>query len=325
MDKDFPKLNNASPALTEKIRNAGYALGFSEVRFCDAAPLTDAGKLLENWLGNRFHGTMEWMARTRRERKDPRSYYPEAKTIIVTAYNYYRENEPLERPPTDGNISIYARGRDYHKVIRKKLKILLKEIQQLVPAAQGRVCVDSFPLMEKPLAVKAGIGWIGKHSNLIIKQKGSYYFLGELLLTEELPPDPAMQADHCGTCNRCQIACPTDALSTPYVLEAQKCISYLTIEHDGEIDPQLQKGMENWVFGCDICQAVCPWNRFSTHTEERDFDNRLPDQLFNLQQLATMSETEFNDRFAGTPVRRSGYENFMRNISIARENATPEA
>lgn len=217
-------------------------------------------------------------------------------------------------------------GRDYHKVLRKKLRRLLADIQNLLPGTRGRICVDSFPLLEKALAVKSGIGWIGKHTNLIIKPKGSYFFLSEILLSEALPPDPPFSSDYCGSCNRCQTACPTGALDEAFVLDARRCISYLTIEHQGEIDPALQPGMENWVFGCDICQAVCPWNRFSSHCEETDFHNRLPDRMFALEELQQLSEAAFDQLFEGTPVRRAGYQNFRRNVTIAiknRENRKP--
>lgn len=306
--------------ISRLIKLESLRLGFTRTAICDAEPLGDAGALLEKWLADRFHGTMEWMARTRHERQDPRSYFPEAQSIIVTALNYYRDDELLNRAPDEANISIYARGRDYHKVLRKKLKQLLAYAETLMPGVRGRVCVDSFPVMEKVLAVKSGIGWIGKHTNLIIVSKGSYYFLGEILLSAELPSDPPFVEEHCGTCSRCQAACPTGALDTPFVLDARRCISYLTIEHDGDIDSSLQKGMENWVFGCDICQAVCPWNRFSEHAAERDFDNRLPDELFRLENLRELSEAAFTARFAGTPVRRAGYRNFMRNVGIAMKN-----
>ncbi len=311
--------------VVKKIRQKGHELGFAEIAICDAEPLTNAEPLLLTWLANQFHGTMEWMARTKIERTNPKSYFPEAKSIIVVAYNYYRENEPVLRPESEGNISIYARGRDYHKVLRKKLKALLQFTQTLLPDARGRVCVDSFPIMEKALAVKSGIGWIGKHTNLIIKKKGSYYFLGEILLSEKLPEDQPLTSEYCGTCNRCQIACPTNALEEAFVLDARRCISYLTIEHDGNIDPEFHTGMENWVFGCDICQAVCPWNRFSSHSDERDFDSRLPDEQFDLTYLQTLSEAEFLAMFEGTPVRRTGYKNFMRNVKIAIQNSTSKS
>lgn len=306
--------------LVKQIKQKGRELGFTDIAICNAEPLEEAGERLLTWLGRGYHGDMEWMARTAKERADPKGFFPGAQSIIVAAHNYYREDEAVLRPPGEGNISIYARGRDYHKVLKKKLKELLKFIQTLLPETRGRVCVDSFPIMEKELAVKAGIGWIGKHANLIIKKKGSYFFLGEILLSVKLPADEPLTTDYCGTCNRCQLACPTAALEEAFVLDARRCISYLTIEHKGEIDPQLQNGMENWIFGCDICQAVCPWNRFSAHTEERDFDNRLPDDWLDLSRLLEMSEAEFKKIFQGTPVLRAGYEGFMRNVGIAREN-----
>lgn len=309
-----------SEQIVHQIKQRARELGFAETAICDAEPMKDAGERLLSWLGRGYQGTMHWMARTGRERADPRAFFPEAQSVIVTAFNYYRADEPLQREDHDGNISLYARGRDYHKVLRKKLRRLLADIQILLPEARGRICVDSFPIMEKALAVKAGIGWIGKHTNLIIKPQGSYFFLSEILLSEALPSDPPLSSDYCGTCNRCQTACPTGALDEAYVLDARRCISYLTIEHPGDIDPALQPGMENWVFGCDICQAVCPWNRFSSHCEETDFHNRLPDRMFALRELQQISETAFNQLFEGTPVRRAGYQNFRRNVTIAIEN-----
>ncbi len=306
--------------IVEKIKQRGRELGFVAVGICDAELLDGPGEQLAAWLQRGYHGTMDWMVRTRQQRPDPRSYFPEAQSVVVVAENYFREDEPAGRRAGEGNISLYARGRDYHKVLRKKLKTLLAYIQTLQPGVRGRVCVDSFPLMEKPLAVKAGIGWIGKHTNLILKPKGSYVFLGELLLSEKLPADAPFHFDHCGNCNRCQVACPTHALDEAYVLDARRCISYLTIEHDGPIEPELAAEMENWVFGCDICQAVCPWNRFSTHTAERDFDNRLPDEWYQLERLEDMTEAQFLQLFEGTPVRRAGYHNFLRNVEIALQN-----
>ncbi len=307
--------------IVNQIKEKGKELNFSEIAICDAEPLEDASQLLQTWIGNQFHGTMQWMVRTQTERANPRSYFPQAQSIIVVALNYFRSSEPIQRSAGKGNISIYARGRDYHKVLRKKLKQLLSYIQTWIPEARGRVCVDSFPIMEKPLAVKAGIGWIGKHTNLIIKGKGSYYFLGEILLSEKLPPDEPLTTEYCGTCNRCQVACPTNALDEVFVLDSRKCISYLTIEHEGEIEAELRPGMENWVFGCDICQAVCPWNRFSEDTDEPDFSDRLPEEWFDVNRMSQMTEAEFQQLFEGTPVRRAGYQNFMRNVRIALSNS----
>ncbi|RMG62609.1 MAG: tRNA epoxyqueuosine(34) reductase QueG [Calditrichaeota bacterium] len=296
-------------------------MDFLAAGICDARPLEQAGEHLEAWLEGGLHGSMLWMARTRKQRPDPKAFFPEAQSILVVADNYYRDDEPLERPPDQAGISLYARGRDYHKVLRKKLHRLLKELQALNPAIKGRVCVDSFPLMEKPLAQKAGLGWIGKHTNLIIKGKGSYFFLGEILLSVALPPSQPLTAEYCGTCTRCMEACPTNALEVPYQLDARRCISYLTIEHDGAIAADLSSDMGNWVFGCDICQMVCPWNRFSQPASEADYRNRIPDAFYQLEQLARMSQETFDRVFQGTPVRRAGYHNFMRNVAIARKNA----
>ncbi|RMF56224.1 MAG: tRNA epoxyqueuosine(34) reductase QueG [Calditrichaeota bacterium] len=306
--------------LVTRIKEKGMALGFSAVGICDAAPLEEESRKLDLWLSRKFHGTMEWMERTRSQRVDPRSYFPEAKSIVVVAVNYFRKDEPLKLPQDKASISIYARGRDYHKVIRKKLKALLKEIQQWVPGVKGRVCVDSFPIMEKSLAVKAGLGWIGKHTNLILKSKGSYFFLGELLLNISIPSDTPFTFDHCGSCHRCQEACPTDALSEAYVLDSRKCISYLTIEHKEGIDENLKPGIGNWVFGCDICQIVCPWNKFSESTQISDFHTRIPESWLPLERLEKITSDEFEHLFQGTPVKRAGYENFKRNVGIALTN-----
>lgn len=306
--------------LVKDIKEKANNLGFFKVGICNAESLNSQQKLLEEWLGMGYHGTMDWMQRTQQERSNPRSFFPEAKSIIVLAHNYYRSNEHISRSPQEGNISIYARGRDYHKVIRKKLIQLVEFIQQLLPDVKSKTCVDSFPIMEKPLAVKAGIGWIGKHTNLIIKGKGSYFFLGEILLSEELPADEVWTTDYCGTCDKCQVACPTDALDKAYVLDSNKCISYLTIEHDGNIEEDLQDKMKNWVFGCDICQEVCPWNSFSEDTNEPDFSSRFSEDFFKINNLKKLSQDEFDKIFNGTPVKRTGYKNFVRNVEIAFRN-----
>ncbi|RMH77482.1 MAG: tRNA epoxyqueuosine(34) reductase QueG, partial [Calditrichaeota bacterium] len=303
--------------LVDDIKAFARRLGFSATGICDAEPLEEEGRRLEEWVAQNLHGTMHWMARTRRERADPRSFFPQAQSIIVVAQNYYREDEPILLPPDRGNISLYARGRDYHKVLRKKLRRLLNFIQEKIPGTTGRICVDSFPIMEKALAVKAGLGWIGKHTNLILKGKGSYFFLGEILLSAKLPPDPPFAFDHCGTCDRCQVACPTGALDRAYQIDARRCISYLTIEHRGDIDPRWHAGMGNWVFGCDICQVVCPWNRFSVSTEEPDFASRFSLDDLRLEKLQQLSEEAFRRMFEGTPVRRAGYERFMNSVQIA--------
>jgi epoxyqueuosine reductase len=307
-------------AIAKQIKEEAYQLGFLEVGICGAATLSEEEDLLENWLDQGYQGSMNWMERTREMRGNPKHFFPEAKSIIVVADNYFRSEEPVLKPEHEGNISIYARGRDYHKVLKKKLKSLLSFVRELIPDAEGRICVDSFPIMEKPLAVRAGIGWIGKHTNLIIKGKGSYFFLGEILLSKELPHDEPLTADFCGSCDKCQVACPTDALSQAYVLDSNKCISYLTIEHDGDIDLSLQQKMGNWIFGCDICQEVCPWNRFSADTEELEYSSATPADFLKLQNLIKLTREDYDRIFAGTPVKRTGFNNFKRNAKIALKN-----
>ncbi len=307
--------------LKETIRQAALDLGFDAVGITSAEPLAEHLARWRWWLKEGYAGTMHWLLESGERRLDPTSYWPQAQSVVVVALNYFRSKESIERPPTEGNISLYARGRDYHRVMRKKLKRLLRLIQQWVPEAEGRPAVDSFPLAEKPLAVRAGLGWQGKHTNVILKGKGSYYFLGELLLNLPLPPDSPFEYDHCGSCTRCLDACPTQAIVQPYVLDARRCISYLTIEHTGEIEPALQPLMGNWVFGCDICQVVCPWNRFATPTRESDFASRVPGELWLLKAQQQLTEAQFLQIFEGTPVRRAGYHRWQRNVTIALKNA----
>jgi epoxyqueuosine reductase len=308
--------------IAKQIKDKAYHLGFLEVGICGAEPLNKERELLKKWLDLGYQGSMDWMERTREVRGDPKHFFPEAKSIVIVADNYFRSPRP--NPTHDADISIYARGRDYHKVLKNKLRLLLAFIRELMPDSKGRICVDSFPIMEKPLAMRAGIGWIGKHTNLIIKGKGSYFFLGEILLSKELPHDELLTTDYCGSCDKCQVACPTDALNQAYVLDSNKCISYLTIEHDDKIDFSLQEKMENWIFGCDICQEVCPWNRFSTNTEESNYSSKIPDDFLKLENLVELTREDYNRVFDGTPVKRSGFDNFKRNVKIAQRNSQRE-
>jgi epoxyqueuosine reductase len=306
---------------TDLIRNQAFSLGFSAVGITDARPLAEAGTLLDHWLDRSFHGTMTWMSKTRAERRDPRAFFPKAQSVIVVALNYYQTpTQPRTEetvPDKRARIARYAVGRDYHKVLKKKLRSLSDFIKTLHPEAVSRPCVDSFPLLEKPLAQRAGLGWIGKHTNLIMKRQGSFFFLGELLTSLPLVADAPFMSDHCGTCTACQDACPTNALSTPFELNASRCISYLTIEHTGEIEPELLRSLERWIFGCDICQEVCPWNRFAVPHSEPDFTSRIPPDLYEITRLLTLSSEEFDRIFAGTPIKRAGYERFMTSINAA--------
>ncbi|MGH1363812.1 MAG: tRNA epoxyqueuosine(34) reductase QueG [Calditrichia bacterium] len=305
--------------LLAEIRSFATTLDILDLGISSAGSLEEESERLNEWLDKKYHGTMDWMQSKAVQRTNPKAYFPEAKCVLVASFNYFRD-EPLNRGDELANLSLYARGRDYHKVIRKKLQALLAFIQSKHPDAKGRVCVDSFPLMEKPFARRAGLGWLGKHTNLISKKHGSYFFLGEILLSIDLPVSEPFTYDHCGSCTRCMDACPTPALDKSYQIDAASCISYLTIEHSGAIDADLQKQMGNWVFGCDICQIVCPWNRFSETTAETDFAERLSHEQYRLTYLASLDEQQFEELFNGTPVRRAGYEQFMRNVAIAQKN-----
>jgi len=306
--------------LKSQIKRKALELGFSAVGITNAQPLTKAGELLQQWIDLGKHGTMNWMKSTMFQRMDPASLFSNVQSILLVALNYFREKEEKIFPPESGNISIYARGRDYHKVIKQKLKTLLKWLKEIDPNCQGRIFVDSFPIMEKPLAVRAGLGWIGKNTMLILKGKGSFFFLGGILLSLPLPPDEPFTENFCGECNRCQKACPTGALEFPGLIDARRCISYLTIEHLGPIDKYLHPLIGNHIFGCDICQIVCPWNRFAKNTQESDFFSRFSSLELSLYRLADLNQKEYNKLFDGTPVRRIKYDRFKRNVQIALEN-----
>lgn len=302
--------------LAQLIKEQALSLGFVAVGICDATPMVEAGALLDAWLDKGWHGTMQWIVKTRKERRDPKSYFPQARSIIVVALNYYQEHQV---PEAEVSYARYAVGRDYHKVLRTKLTSLGEFIRSHSPEATFRPCVDSFPLMEKPLGVAAGLGWQGKNTNLIIKKHGSYVFLGELLTSVNLPPDKPFLQDHCGTCNRCQTACPTNALQESYTLNASECIAYLTIERKGPLPEELAQLLSGWVFGCDICQEVCPWNKFAKVTKEPDFSSRLKDEHYLIAHLLEMSETDFQKIFEGTPIRRAGFEKFRESLQAVQK------
>ncbi len=305
----------------EIIKSKAKELGFDAAGLTDARFLEDSSEDLQQFLRENRHGTMDWLASSAGKRPDPTAFFPDARSVLMVAHNYYRSREKMMLPESAGTISVYARGRDYHKVLRKKLKKLLNWMISRDPELTGRIFVDSFPVMEKPLARKAGLGWIAKNTTLIIPKKGSYFFLGGILLNRAFAADTPFSAEYCGECTRCRNACPTDAITAPFQLDARRCISYLTIEHRAEIPGELQPSMGNYIFGCDICQMVCPWNqRFAADTAEPDFFSRFSEADLQLARLSSLSREEFEKMFEGTPVRRSGYENFRRNLKIARRN-----
>ncbi len=306
---------------TQRIKEFAKALGFDKIGIAPAAHHPNAFRL-EQWLADGKHGTMEWMVRHSEIRKKIQRFFPDAQSVIVVALNYFTPHA-IKTSPQTAKISRYAWGSDYHKILKKKLKKLLQQLKELDAQFDGRAFVDSAPVMEKHWAVVAGIGWQGKNTNVLTREFGSWIFLGGLAVNQKLEYDQPAR-DFCGTCNACVEACPTQALQ-PYQLDARKCISYLTIEYPKPTFPEdLSAKLNNWVFGCDICQDVCPWNRFAKETNEPRFHPKQP-LLVNppLNTLAQLDEPAFNRLFAGTPVRRARYPGFKRNVQAILTHQNP--
>jgi epoxyqueuosine reductase len=318
-------MGKASPeAIREAIREQALTMGFDAVGFAAAHLAAAARADLGEYLARGYHGDMGWLAATSERRGDPQALWPEAKSVVVLALNYGPEENPLAAPAAAdrGEISVYARGRDYHDTLKKRLKALARWIAARWPdrLSDGvKVFVDTAPVMEKPLAQQAGLGWQGKHTNLVSRRFGSWLFLGEIYLSLELAPDPP-EADHCGGCRRCLDICPTQAFPAPYRLDARRCISYLTIEHQGPIPHELRPAIGNRIFGCDDCLAVCPWNKFARPTDEPEFLPREGVTAPLLVELAGLDDRAFRVRFAGTALKRTGRDRFRRNVLIAIGN-----
>lgn len=302
----------------EKIKAKALELGFNKVGIAKAEILTEAGDHLDDWLDRNFHATMEWMSRNSRKRMDPRNVVPGAKSVIAVALNYYTP-APHSKEPTIGKISRYAWGDDYHDIVTERLKILHLWLQQEFSGYTGRYYVDTGPVMEKVWAERAGIGWIGKHTNVITQDMGSWVFLGEIITTLELDADtPA--TDHCGTCTLCIDACPTHAITEPYVVDSNLCLSYLTIEHRGDIEGDLSRQFSGWIYGCDVCQDVCPWNeKFSLETREQRFRAREWNLAPKLNEWKEMSRDEFSSKFKGSPIKRTKLEGLTRNVRVVMD------
>ena len=315
--------------LAARIRTWARELGFQQVGIADTE-LSEAEARLDRWLAEGRHGEMEWMAAHGRKRSRPTELEPGTLRVICARMDYLPdETSALEVLEQDDRayVSRYALGRDYHKLVRKRLARLAARIREAVPeTGVARALVDSAPVMEKPLAEKAGLGWQGKHTLILSREAGSWFFLGEIYTDLPLPLDePA--SNHCGSCTRCMEVCPTGAITGPYQLDARKCISYLTIEHRGSIPEHLRPMMGNRVFGCDDCQLFCPWNRYADHTGERDFHPRHGMDQASLVQLFRWSREEFLRNTEGSPIRRAGYEGWLRNLAVGLGNgpATDEA
>jgi epoxyqueuosine reductase len=312
---------------SEDIKQKARELGFHKVGVVAATALTEEGAQLRQWLAGNFHGEMSYMARDPAQRADPRLLLASAKSVVCVALNYYQPGKHSDAADT-GKISRYAWGDDYHEVLRDKLRSLLEWIREREPEVEGRICVDSSPMMDKAWAVRAGFGWIGKHTNLITKEYGSWVFLGELLLSVELDYDAWIEPDHCGKCVACLEACPTEAIIEPYKLDATRCISYGTIElRSAELPPLISDKLAGWVFGCDICQDVCPWSRFAQPTDEARFTPRAGITEPKLGELINLSQPEFSEKFRLSPVKRAKLVGLRRNAGavLAARSAESES
>ncbi len=296
----------------QQIKEEAYRLGFEHVGFSKADFLEDEAPRLEQWLTNNYHGKMAYMENWFDKRLDPRLLVDDAKTVISLLLNYYPSQEQNKEAP---QISKYAYGRDYHHVIKEKLKELLFFIKENIGDVNGRAFVDSAPVLDRAWAKKSGLGWIGKNGNLINPKSGSFYFIAELIVDLELPTDAPIR-DYCGTCTRCIDACPTQAIISPKVVDGSKCISYFTIELKEQIPASYKGKFDNWAFGCDTCQDVCPWNRFSKPTKEKDFipnDERLS---WARSEWEEITEDVFKKVFKDSPISRAGFEKIKDNLKL---------
>ena len=305
---------------SDRIKRKALDLGFTNVGIARAEPLNEEAKRLQEWLSRGYQGTMEWMTKSVEKRTDASNIVPDARSVICVALNYYTPAEHSNKENV-GKISRYAWGDDYHDILTENLKLLWTWMQHEFPGVDGRYYVDTGPVMEKVWAQRAGIGWIAKHTNVITQDHGSWVFLGEIITTLELEYDsPAM--DHCGDCTLCIQACPTGAIVEPYVVDSNRCISYLTIEHRGEIVGEVTNHFEKWIYGCDICQDVCPWNeKFSTVTNEEGFKPREGNTAPALAAWKEMSQEEFARKFKSSPIKRTKREGLVRNVNIVLQHS----
>lgn len=312
--------------LSENIKLWGKALGFQQVGITDIDLQQHEGKL-QQWLDKKYHGEMDYMEKHGMKRARPAELHPGTLRVISVRMDYLPENAQFARTLKDKNnayISRYALGRDYHKVLRKKLKQLGQKIEQQVGQLGYRPFVDSAPVLERPLAEKAGLGWVGKHSLLINKKAGSWFFIGELMVDLALPVDQAVD-NKCGQCVACLKICPTQAIVAPYIVDGRRCISYLTIELQGAIPVEFRKAIGNRIYGCDDCQLICPWNRFANTSQEADYQVRQQLEKQPLLTLFNWTEAEFLSNTEGSPIRRIGYQRWLRNIAVALGNAPTSA
>lgn len=308
-------------SISDKIRKQAFDRGFDACRLTSVVQPWMAGEKLLQFLGEGRHGTMTWMSDTAERRQHPRAMWPEARSAIVLGMNYGPETNPLDDLDhrDRGTVSVYARGRDYHELVKGRLKQLAGWLQPTL-GGELKVFVDTAPLMEKPLAAQSGLGWQGKHTNLVSREFGSWLFLGVILTSLELEPDPEGR-DHCGACRACLDVCPTKAFPAPYQLDARRCIAYLTIEHAGPVEASMRPALGNRIFGCDDCLAVCPWNKFADASRHAALQTRR--ELFNrpLTEYLGLDDASFRSLFSNSPVKRLGHSRFLRNVLYATGNS----
>ena len=308
-------------SISEHLRVRARQEGFSGVRITSADAAPEQAERLRSFIGQNYQGDMEWLATTAERRSAPKALWPEARSAIVFAMNYGQGSDAMQRlnAKSQGVISVYALNRDYHDVVKGKLKKIATWFASTAKA-EVKVFVDTAPLMEKPLAHAAGLGWQGKHTNLVSRELGSWFFIGTILTDKILPVDEP-EIDHCGSCHACLDICPTKAFPAPYQLDARRCISYLTIEHKGHIDREFRKPMGNRIYGCDDCLAVCPWNKFASEASEAKLRAREDLVSPGLDDLAALDDAGFRKLFVGSPVKRVGRDRFVRNVLIAIGNS----
>jgi epoxyqueuosine reductase len=305
--------------LTRLIKEKASELGFQKIGIVAAEPLSREGDHLNEWLRRGFHGEMRWMEREPEKRADPRLLLPAARSVIVTALNYYTPHRH-ENPAGKGKISRYAWGDDYHEVVGEKLRTLLGWIKTAAPAAEGKVCVDTAPMMDKAWAVRAGLGWLGKHTNLITKEYGSWVFIGEILINLELEYDTDVVPDHCGSCTACLDACPTQAIVEPFVVDSNRCISYATIElRAPELPGQVAENLDGWLYGCDVCQDVCPWNRFEQAAAEIRFEPRAGNVSADIDEVLDLTPEKYAGRFRRSAIKRAKLSGLQRNARALKK------
>lgn len=305
---------------TKKLRKKAIEIGFHKIGIARAEALNQEGENLKNWLEKGFHAEMKWMEREPEKRANPQILFEGAKSVIVLALNYFTPHEH-ENSEVKGKISRYAWGDDYHDVVKEKLRELFAWIKSEVPEIDGKICVDTAPMMDKAWAVRAGLGWLGKHSNVITKEFGSWFFIGEIIIDVELQYDENIVANHCGNCTACLDACPTNAIVAPFVVDSKACLSYATIElRVPDLPEEIEKNLNGWLYGCDICQDVCPWNRFEKPTEEMRFEPRNSETSANLMEILSLSPEKYAERFRRSAIKRTKLSGLQRNAKALKNN-----